>query len=196
MYIVDTVIAAQSIMIDFQAPCAEDFKMIITPTGPSFPFFLPGTTMSIAFDPLPFPPLPPFPPPGWAWMRSLAPKITQPNGPNYFQLDYLLPSSTRVGDVLEFYLVDLSISFPVLIAKFVLDDYSVFLALRRYAGIFSRGERPVQDLIKLGINPGIYDLECVHYGLPTPIPPLPAPPGAQTPLRTVAVSFVNSYLIT
>jgi hypothetical protein len=170
--------------------------MVITPVGPSFPFLLPGTTMSAAFDPLPFPPLPPFPPPGWAWMRSVAPKITQPLGPNSYQLEYLLPLCTRVGDVLEFYLVDLSIPFPVLINTFVLDDYSLFFALRRFSGVFIRGERLVQDLINLGITPGTYDLECIHYGQPAPIPPLPAPPGAQTPLRTVAVSFVDSYVIT
>lgn len=170
--------------------------MIIAPMLPSVPFVLPGTTMSAAFDPLPFPPLPPFPPPGWAWMRSVAPTISQPLGPDAYQLDYLLPRSTRVGDVLEFYLVDLSISFPVLIATFVLDDYSVFLALRRNAGVFSRIERPVQELINAGITPGTYDLECIQYGQPIPIPPLPAPPGAQTPLRTVAVSFLNTYVIT
>ena len=169
--------------------------MIITPTAPSVPFVLPGTTMPAAFDPLPFPPLPPFPPPGRPWMRSVAPKISQPLGPNGYHLEYVLPYSTRVGDVLEFYLVDLSISFPVLIAKFVLDDYSVFFALRRYAGVFTRGERLTQDLINLGITPGTYDLECIQYGQPVPIPPIPAPPGATTPLRTVAVSFLNTYTI-
>lgn len=182
-------------MVGFQVSCAKGFKVVITPVAANFPFLLPGTTMSAAFDPLPFPPLPPFPPPGWAWMRSVAPKITQPFGPNYYQLEYLLPSSTRIGDVFEFYLVDVIIPFPVLIATFVLDDYSAFFALRRYGGVFIRGERPVQGLINLGITPGTYDLQCIHYGQPVPIPPLPAPPGAQTPLRTVAVSFVNSYAV-
>lgn len=161
--------------------------MVITPNPPHVPFPPAATTMSDAFNPTAY---------SLPQVRSTAPKITQPMGAAYFQLEYLLSPALRVGNLLEFYLVDVSISFPVLIASFWLDDYSIFLALRRQQGVFVRGERDVKDLIKLGITPGTYDLECVEYGVPTPTPPSPFPPGPQAPLRTVAVSFLNTYMIT
>lgn len=180
----------------YSTSVAEGLKVIITQTTPNTPFLLPGTTMPVAFDPLPFPPLPPTPPPGWPWMRSLAPTITQPQGPNYFQLDYLLPASTRIGDQLECFLIDVNFPFPMLFAKFLLDDLSVFLALRRYRGIYTRGEISVQTLVASGITAGTHDFQIVQSRIPSPTPAAPFPPGPQTPLSTVAVSFVNTYVIT
>lgn len=165
----------------------RELKMVITPNPPHVPFPPAATTMSDAFTSTAY---------SLPRVRITAPKITQPGGPAYFHIEYLLPPSLRVNDVLEFYLVDTSISFPVLIATYVLDDYSIFLALRRQQGVFIRGEKDVKDLIKRGITPGTYDLECIQYGVPTPAPPSPFPPGPQTPLRTVSVSFLNTYVIT
>ncbi|ONH54451.1 hypothetical protein BLL36_12320 [Pseudomonas cedrina subsp. cedrina] len=117
-------------------------------------------------------------------------------GPNYFELAYLLPRSTRIDDVLEYLLIDVLFPFPISIARFVLDDYTIFNALRRNAGVVRWGERSVRSLVTQGVTPGTYDLQCVQYGIPMPSPPWPFPPGPQTPLQTVAVSFVNTYVIT
>lgn len=169
--------------------------MVITPSPPSAPFGAAATTMSVTFDALAFPPLA-SPPAPWPWMRSVAPTLTQPLGPNYYQLDYLLPLSSRVGDVVECLLIDVLFPFPILIHTFTLDDYSLFLALRRQAGVMRWIEMSVRNLVTKGVTPGTYDLQFVHYRIPTPTPPWPFPPGPQTPLQTVAVSFVNTYVIT
>ncbi len=164
--------------------------MIITQISPNTPLSPPGVLIMVAFDfsayPLPR-------------MRSVAPKITQNAGPvgqQYFQVEYLLPDCTRVGDVLEFYLVDVNIPFPVLVLTYTLDDYSIFWSLRRQQGVFIRGEISVNVLTARGITPGTYDLEAVQYGGATPTPPSPFPQVTVLPIRNTAVSFLNTYVIT
>ncbi|MEG2568591.1 MAG: hypothetical protein RSA84_20525 [Acinetobacter sp.] len=161
--------------------------MIITQVSPNTPLSPPGVLMMVAFDfsayPLPR-------------MRSIAPKITQNTGQQYFKVEYLLPDCTRVGDVLEFYLVDVNTAFPVRVLTYTLDDYSIFWSLRRQQGVFIRGEISVNVLIARGITPGTYDLEAVQYGGTTPTPPSPSPQVTVLPTRNTAVSFLNTYVIT
>ncbi|MBV4473098.1 MULTISPECIES: hypothetical protein [Pseudomonas] len=158
--------------------------MIITPVAPLPPLPGPATTMVAAFDPTPFPP---------PRMRSVAPRITQPIGPNHFQIDYLLPVSTRVGDVVEVYLISLTVPFPVLILTRTLDDYSIFLALRRKRGIYTISELSVDVLTSNGITPDDYDCEVVQYGGAIPTPPSPLPQITFQPTTNTAVSFLSTY---
>lgn len=150
---------------------------------------LSATTLQIASDPNPYPSL---------QMRSVAPLLVQVPGTVFAALHYALPGATRVGDELEILLVDQSL-FPTSVLKIHLDDYRIFLALRRQQGVFIQNEINTSRWPAMGITPGIYDVEVVHSGATppgVPNPPSPAPQVPATPSRVVALSFLRSYLIT
>lgn len=146
-------------------------------------------TMPSAFDPNPYP---------FVQMRSVAPLLVQVPGTVFVALHYALPDATRVGDELEVLLVDQNL-FPTSVLKIHLDDYRIFLALRRQQGVFIQNEINTSRWPALGITPGIYDVEVVHSGATppgVPTPPSPAPQVPATPSRVVALSFLRPYLIT
>lgn len=165
--------------------------MIFTPVPTPITLAPAATTMSNAFTATAAVLIPPGVP-----GTSFAPQIDQPNGPNFLTIRYLLPRALRVDDVAEFYLIDNSNSVAILVKTYTLTDYDIFWALRRNEGVFIRGEIPTTDLINLGVASGTWDFICVHYSRPTPTPPSPAPAGPQTPLRVVATSATQTYVIT
>lgn len=165
--------------------------MIFTPVPTAITLAPAATTMSSAFTATAAVLIPPGVP-----GSSVAPQIDQPNGPNFLTIRYLLPRPLRVDDVAEFYLIDPSSSVAILVKTYTLTDYDIFWALRRSEGVFIRGEIPTTDFINLGVTSGTWDFMCVHYSRPTPTPPPPAPPGPQTPLRVVATSATQTYVIT
>ncbi|MEZ1319114.1 hypothetical protein QIW53_24095 [Pseudomonas fluorescens] len=131
-------------------------------------------------------------------LRSMPAILSQVKQTSWASLEYCLPQSTRVGDVLEVFLIDSGL-FPTLILKIHLDDNSLFRAIRRNRGIFVRAEINTSSWPGLGIVPGTYDLEVAQFGASAPGVPTPPDPAAQvpaTPSRVVALSFLRSYVIT
>lgn len=168
----------------------EVAKMIFTPVPTAITLAPAATTMSNAFTATAAVLIPPGVP-----GSSVAPQIEQLQGPNFITLKYLLPRQTRVDDEVEFYLID-SNGTAILIRTYKLTDYDIFWALCRYEGLFIRGEILATDLTNLGITSGTWDFICVHYSRPTPTLPPPAPPSPQTPLRVVASSGTQTYVVT